>query len=194
MQGNSAPADLHAEIYRYWEQSRGRRRMPGRADFDPAAIRTALPHLLLLDIVDGRFRYRLVGTQVSADIGRDMTGTFAGSHVHPPGYAQAIIDLYERVRRSGRPLFALADYETPAGVIQALSRLLLPLGADGRNVDMILISRAARNPRQDPTAYDWLGHASGRITEITEIGSAAEVEALSAAWERQVARPATTPA
>lgn len=190
MHQNAAPASLHAELYRHWDQKRGGRLLPARADFDPSEIRTALPHLQLLDIVDGRFRYRLVGTQVSADIGRDMTGSFAGTNVHPPGYGQAIVDLYERVRRSRRPLFAAAEYETPAGIIQALSRLLLPLGADGRTVDMILISRVARYPAQDPAAYDWLGKASGRITMATEIGSAAEVEALSTAWERQSARPA----
>lgn len=52
-----------AEALADWHRRRGDRKMPRRADIDPTEITTVLPHLRLIDVLEGgaRYRYRLVG-------------------------------------------------------------------------------------------------------------------------------------
>lgn len=68
-----------AAFYAHWQELCAGRPMPQRADFDPAAIRTLLPHIMLVDIVGtpARARYRLVGTAVVEIAKLDFTGQFA---------------------------------------------------------------------------------------------------------------------
>src|SRR5512134_2272816 len=55
-------------FHRYWDSKRRGRRMPSRADIDPAEIVPLLPGITLIDVVaDARgFVYRLVGTREGA--------------------------------------------------------------------------------------------------------------------------------
>ena len=71
---SSSFSSAHIELYRYWAARCGTRTMPARADLDPVAMKPYLPHLMLFDVVGERFRYRLVGTRVVQDFGRDVTG------------------------------------------------------------------------------------------------------------------------
>ena len=65
----------HVELYRYWDAKRDGRPMPSRCDFDPCQVSALLSHLMIVDKFAGRFRYRLVGTVVADDMGRDLTGS-----------------------------------------------------------------------------------------------------------------------
>ena len=57
-------SSIGAEFYAYWERKRGTRRMPSRADIDPAEIKRILPNITLAKIErDGRVRFTLVATQ-----------------------------------------------------------------------------------------------------------------------------------
>lgn len=82
---NFAPGDCRepaiARLYAYWLQQRGERRFPGRQDVDPLDMRFALGGITLFDVVrapertDGyRFRYRLIGSDIVARDGFDLTG------------------------------------------------------------------------------------------------------------------------
>jgi hypothetical protein len=67
-------------VYAYWNEKRGQRPAPERADIDPTVIRHALGDTIMLsaDFVD-RLRFRLAGTRVCALFGRELKGeTFAG--------------------------------------------------------------------------------------------------------------------
>ncbi|WP_119418295.1 PAS domain-containing protein [Desertibaculum subflavum] len=179
----SALTSLHIDLYRYWQ---GRRRdglLPGRADINPAEIVPLLPHLSLVDIVGGRFRYRLAGTRVVEDTGRELTGAYIGASVQPPEYAAAICAVYEHARTRAVPIFAQGGYRTPAGAVHSVSRLLLPLAADGVNVDMMIVSRVAHYPDPSAVGIDWLGAADGTVEGFVEIGSEAEAAERAAAWE-----------
>src|SRR5262249_47451120 len=156
--------------------------MPARSNLDPAEIPALLPHLTLVDRLDDRFRFRLVGTAIVADFGRDPTGTFIGSNVRPPEFAAALIAAYERVRESGGAVFSTGAYRAPTGLTQAISRLLLPLGNDGRTVDMIAVSRIARIDRTAPGQLDWLGAAMGQLDPTVDVASIDDVDALTSAW------------
>jgi hypothetical protein len=74
------PVSVHLDLYRYWDSKRAGRAIPARHDIDPAEMRHLLPHLSLVEAtIEGRFRYRLVGTRVVQDLGRDVTGTEVGA-------------------------------------------------------------------------------------------------------------------
>lgn len=62
-------------VYDYWNEKRGERPAPARADIDPGAIRHALGDTFMLaaDFVDG-MRFRLAGTRVCALFCREVKG------------------------------------------------------------------------------------------------------------------------
>ena len=62
-------------VYDYWNEKRGDKPAPGRADIDPADIRRALGDTFMLaaDFVD-RWRFRLAGTRVCALFNREIKG------------------------------------------------------------------------------------------------------------------------
>ena len=132
--GHPALRDLH----RHWEARRGERAMPSRADMDPVELpRKLLPNLFLVDVEDSprRFRYRLVGTELTAVMRRELAGQYIDEmpflfrKFALPAYAEAM----ERACPTYREINA----------IEALwriryKRLLLPLSEDGRRINMIL--------------------------------------------------------
>ncbi len=126
-------------LYRYWEDKRGDRAMPARAEIDPTEIPSLLPIVLLVDIsAAGEYRYRLVGTELVRWLGRDITGqTF--SEALPSGpYGDYIVGLVNDTVTSGRPLYAEGVFMIEGRIDRQVRRLTLPLSADGSTVDMIL--------------------------------------------------------
>jgi hypothetical protein len=183
MSSNIAPAaDWHLRLYRYWAEKRGTRRMPARADIDPADLREMLPNLALLEVTATGFRYRLVGTRVAEDLGRDMTGAVAGAYAKGMSFGDKIVAMFDQARRRAMPQFSTGEYRSPQQTVHWVSRLLLPLGVDGATVDMILMCRVAGYAPGPEAGRDWLTGASGRKMQTVEVASLAELEALCAAW------------
>jgi len=63
------------ELYAYWEERRGARAAPERAEIEPGAIRQVLSDAFILAL-DGRagHPFRLAGTRVCALFGRELKG------------------------------------------------------------------------------------------------------------------------
>ncbi len=61
------------ELYRYWDALRGSRPAPDSADLHPAAIRSCLADLFVLDCEPG-YPFRLAGTSVCALFGHELAG------------------------------------------------------------------------------------------------------------------------
>ena len=81
--------------------------MPARSDLDPAEIPILLPFVLLVEKAAGdRLRYRLVGTAVVNEVGRDLTGDFVGSYVSGAKSAARMKAIYERALTRLHPVFA----------------------------------------------------------------------------------------
>jgi hypothetical protein len=131
-----------AAIFRYWRDLRpGEGLIPGRQHFDPASVPTLLPCIRLYDVHRDpwRFRYRLMGTDLVRQIGRDMTGKWFGDDVPDAQHTKSYRDLlfvaagkgisYHR----GYPVFAHAHKDHLSS-----ERILLPLARNGIDVDMIL--------------------------------------------------------
>jgi hypothetical protein len=159
--------------------------MPARSDLNPAELRALLPYLTLIDHPDGQFRFRLVGTSVTQDLGRDMTGSFVGSYVSPPEYAAALCAIYERIFATACPVFTTGEYRSASRAIHTISRMILPLSDDGMNVNMVVFTRISRFSRSVSAGVDWLKGAPGKVCDVVDVRSLAEVEALSRDWELQ---------
>lgn len=73
-----------------WEQQRGSRAIPDRADFSPFVLQPYLPRVLIYEVMqDGeqrRFRIRLYGTLISKYSGRDPTGKYVDEIMSPQAY------------------------------------------------------------------------------------------------------------
>jgi hypothetical protein len=117
------------ELYAYWEERRGNRTAPERADIEPGAIRAALSDTFILELSDAAegHSFRLAGTRVCALFGRELKG-------------ESFIDLWALASRDPiTDLLAISNDEsvgTVAGVTAhsvagdpiELELLLLPLG------------------------------------------------------------------
>jgi hypothetical protein len=121
----------------YWRGKRRGRSMPSRRDIDPIEVPALLPHLQLVDIVGGRFRYRLVGTELVTVFGRDYTGMFP-DELFPGTRGQMICEVFAAVRKARKPMFLRNRYLTAKHWDLEASRLLMPLSDNDREVNMIL--------------------------------------------------------
>lgn len=175
------PPDLNETVYRHWAAQRGARRMPARRDIDPAAIKGALPYLLILGVEGDLFRYRLVGTQVVEDFGRETSGTIVGSHLGSGTYRESTQSQYRSVRDTGQVIFAVNHYRSPQGAEHTVARLLMPLGEQDK-VDRLLIVRAARFPSRSPDGIDWLAVGAGVVLRSVVITSVEQIVLEEAQW------------
>lgn len=133
------PAFLSSRVtafYAHWRELCAGRSMPRRADFDPAAIRTLLPYLMLVDIVGqpGRARYRLVGTAVVEMAKLDFTGQFADEMDFQETDDFDYAACYRQVVDARRP--GLGYSAMLVGGVQArwIEFVICPLSDDGNNV------------------------------------------------------------
>ena len=63
------------EIIEHWQSARAGRRLPGRADIDPGALKAHLGSISILELdEEGHARFRLVGTRLRELLGSDLRG------------------------------------------------------------------------------------------------------------------------
>lgn len=139
-------------LLQYWIAIHPGHALPGRRDFDPAEVPTALGNLVLTEVERGpyRFRVRLMGTAVVAAMGKDFTGRYL-DEVFPEVQDTLIHMDRVAVVESGLPNYYSGRSSTPFKLDFApIERIYLPLAADGVTVDQILgmtvyLSRIAAN-------------------------------------------------
>ena len=128
-----------AAFHAHWHQLCAGRPMPRRADFDPAAVRALLPYVMLVDIIAGRARYRLVGTAVVEIAKLDFTGQFADQmdfqETEDFDYAGCYRQVVES-RCSG-----LGHSAMLAGDVQArwIEFVICPLSDDGNSITQCMV-------------------------------------------------------
>ena len=132
--------EILSALLEYWRSKRLSRAMPRRADIDPAEIPRLLPHVQLVERVDGRYRYRLAGTAVVAAYGSELTGKFLDEII--PAARRAVAEQhYTMVYEGKRPLFVRNKYTTTREIDIIASRVMLPLSEDGATVSMVLTAQ-----------------------------------------------------
>lgn len=137
----AAPSDpITAEIFQYWNEKRGTRRMPGRGEIDPAELRGLVSNLMLLDVVEpGRlYRVRLVGGAIVDFAGFNITGEWAETRMPPDAAAQMIAILTSVVARRAPRFRAGSAYWHLGKSYRHYEACFLPLSPDDDRVDKIM--------------------------------------------------------
>lgn len=116
--------------------------MPSRADIDPIEIPKLLPHVMLVERGDdGRYRYRLIGTENARAHGINATGRFLDEVLPGPDYAAHVLALYDECVDRRRALYSECLFFSPARrePERHTKVLFLPLSPDGETVNMIFV-------------------------------------------------------
>ena len=128
------------QLYEYWLEKRGERRMPARADLDPLDIRYVIGDVIMADVLDEtppRFRIRLHGTHLAERTNFDLTGKML-DEMPSPEFRDLTRRSFTRVVRTREPLHNLSEREFD-GRMHRYEAILLPLSSDGERVDRLLI-------------------------------------------------------
>jgi hypothetical protein len=117
------------DLYAYWDEKRGRRSAPERAEIEPGAIRQTLGDAFILALdARGGHPFRLAGTRVCALFGRELKGVpFIG--LWAAASQQAIAGLLAILDHERVGTVAGVTAHNDAGEPIDLELLLLPLAA-----------------------------------------------------------------
>lgn len=120
----------------YWNQKRGTRSMPARADLEPLDFVRLWPHIILIDIRGDDLVVRLVGTAVVALFGSDYTGQRL-AEIDFGRQRDTILDQYRHVVDGRLPYIVDQPFRDLQGRLFDMERLILPLSNDDRTVNML---------------------------------------------------------
>lgn len=122
------------DVKAYWDARRGTRRMPERGDIRPADIKLLLPQVLLADVLDEDFRYRVVGSRLQPYFPVEATGKLFRVALAPFGDATiaATLSAYRTVVDMRAPLRVKGPGHHFAQESKFFEAILLPLGDDDR--------------------------------------------------------------
>lgn len=166
-------------VFEYWNERRGDRAAPHRADIDPVQIRYALGDTFMLaaDFVE-EWRFRLAGTRVCALFGREIKGE-AFAALWDEGSRKAISDLIADLEEGGGVVAGLTGHAIDGSTLD-IELLLLPLAHVGHARIRALGVLA---PLAQPY---WLGEKP--ITAL-ELGTLRHLGARTSAGGRHFADP-----
>jgi hypothetical protein len=117
------------ELYAYWDERRGTRSAPERAEIEPSAIRQVLSDAFILTLDGGSGHpFRLAGTRVCALFGRELKGeSFIG--LWAAASQPTIGDLLAILNNERVGTVAGVTAQSGDGEPIELELLLLPLGS-----------------------------------------------------------------
>jgi hypothetical protein len=131
-----------------WIKSRGDRRLPLRTDFDLQRMARWASHLSIATVLpQGRFQFRLFGTELARVYGQDLTGRFL-DELTPRDLWSVIVQHYQEVVRTFNPLFAPISIANGRWYSE-VSRLLMPLATED-NIDQVSLVMAIDYRRNLP--------------------------------------------
>ncbi|WP_193183875.1 PAS domain-containing protein [Nisaea sediminum] len=173
--------DRIERLIAYWRSKKSAGGLPGRRDIDPTEIPDLLPHIGLIDVLEGgqAFRYRLLGTHLNNIFGEDFTGKDVGE-IKLGDYGAFLLDLYRSVLTATSPVVSDSVFEFRDKNFLKVRRVLFPLAADGRTVDMILFINVFRSRYEEEVEPRKAGEPRGPMFDQTLISSGREL------WRRHV--------
>lgn len=144
------PADLRV-LFEYWRSKRAGRKMPSRADLDPAELKKLLPSMILVDVVyddtgKADFIYRLLGTREVEIRGDNPTGKRVAEAYFGPS-PENVLGCYNTVVDRCRPYLDDEYYLRDGDYYADEANIFLPLSNDGERVTMVLVYTAYRRIR-----------------------------------------------
>jgi hypothetical protein len=103
-------------VLNYWLSLRKGERLPSSVDIDPAAIKSALPHVMITGISYDPFRvlYRLVGTEIVRWARFDFTNRYADELIFQDD-GRDWTEYYRAVVAARQPAFGVTDWAETGG-------------------------------------------------------------------------------
>ena len=130
------------QVNDYWRCKAAGGAMPRRADIDPTEIPNLLPDVMLVDVLpQGRYRYRLIGTENALAQGMNATGRYLDEVLPGREYKAHVIALYDECVGSRRALYSECLFMAPdrRAPERHTKVLFMPLAGDGETVDMVFV-------------------------------------------------------
>jgi len=153
------------ECFDFWRGCHEGDRAPLKARIDPVQMPVKiLPNLFMYEVIEGRYRCRLAGTEIATVFNDDPTGRYLDELVSP-GAVAGRTRLYNGVVRSGLPVVYGGKLAPASGSPSWISfrRLLLPVSTTGARIDIVfgmvifpqLDKRAAARSRLQDLPYEF---------------------------------------
>lgn len=138
------------ECYFLWKGKCSGGLVPARRDIKPKEMIGLLPNIMLIDVVQPgpRFRYALVGTGEVAHRGNDPTGKWL-EEAYSGLDGNYCDGNYRYVATEARHLYDTSPEPTALGNLADVQSLFLPLAADGKSVDTVMVYSLVKMIRGD---------------------------------------------
>jgi len=127
----------------YWNDKRGERVMPSRADISPAEMVTRLPRIALLNVLNAGqtaadFNVRLSGTGIDDLLGHDFRGSGL-TDLLSDSSAKLVAAALAALVQHKRPMRFFAHAHFAGNPDAHVEGIALPLGPEGGPVNMVLL-------------------------------------------------------
>ncbi len=141
--------DRLGRLYRHWLGLKGARALPDRARIRPEELGFMLGHLALIDVSPSprEYRFRLVGTAITARRGADLTGQTTAA-LRPARYRATIDSHFDAACEQRRAVL----YHVVLGldsIKRSFRHIVLPFTSDGGAVDRLMAGVWADNRIED---------------------------------------------
>jgi hypothetical protein len=131
-----------AVLLKWWNEKRGARAMPSRADVKPAELKPCLSSILMLDVLEGGrdFRHRIVGEDIADYFAWNPTGTTVKEAfaTQPEPLRKTVLQIYRCAVAQQVPVYAFGETGWAAKSVERCEALHLPLSDDGVSVNFLL--------------------------------------------------------
>jgi hypothetical protein len=131
-------------LYQHWDDRRRGREFPARADFTPHDLQYIIGNLSLVDVgyQPLSFRFRIFASNVATRLGKEMTNKSVDAFPYPR-QAELAREHFTEVVERRVPAIRFRDpsfikYNVPRN----FEILALPLSADGKIIDMLMVGYA----------------------------------------------------
>ncbi len=130
-----------AELLDYWKNKCQGRTMPSRTDIDPFDLKRHLGNIALIDVehagADFRLRYRLVGSNITALMDRDVTNRYY-DEIYDGNVMTNVNTNFRWIFNNLAPLRSYGQADPPGKSVYSYEILNLPLSENGKSVNMVL--------------------------------------------------------
>jgi hypothetical protein len=125
-------------VFGYWQQRCVDGRMMTRASLDPTELRDVLANVFLVSVDHGTggFRFLIAGTEIEDRYGRSLRNT-AVAETFSLVTRFDTSGQWAETAKDGKPRYRCGPMGFPNSDVYTAERLMLPLSADGTQVDHI---------------------------------------------------------
>jgi hypothetical protein len=158
-----------SRLFEYWNERRGRRRLPLREDIEPEAIRCVLADTFILSLAPrAGHPIRVAGTRVCASFGREIKGE-AFLNAFCPEAREEMSDLITILADESVGIVASASEQTSEDRAAHFELLLLPLSLNGGGAARMMGALVSNDPPVWPRTHGLTNLALGNYRFVGAI-------------------------